>query len=99
MDYPVEEIYTALKLIPDDAAVSAQNMLVPHLAFRDKIYSFPTIEDAEYIALIPIDDDKYPFSKEDYKTKINELQQMPGWKKIPTPTSVLILKRDPKGNY
>lgn len=39
------------KLIPSDAAVSAQSALVPHLAFRQKIYEFPRLEDAEYVVL------------------------------------------------
>ena len=37
--------------IPKTAAVSANNSLVPHLSQRDKIYIFPNIADAQYVAL------------------------------------------------
>ena len=42
----------ALKMIPEDAAVSAQNVLVPRLSSRKKIYLFPQVKDAEYVALV-----------------------------------------------
>src|SRR5690606_4754292 len=34
-DFDVEAIHSYLKLIPKDAKVCAQNILVPHLAFRE----------------------------------------------------------------
>lgn len=37
--------------IPPQASVSATNSLVPRLANRARIYIFPKVEDAEYIAL------------------------------------------------
>jgi uncharacterized membrane protein len=40
-------------LIPANAAVSASSPLVPHLAMREKIYQYPYVNDAEYIALLP----------------------------------------------
>ncbi|MFW5851999.1 MAG: DUF2079 domain-containing protein, partial [Bacteroidota bacterium] len=52
-NFDVEKVHEFLDEIPDDAKVSAQNMLVPHLAFRDDIYLFPVLVDAEYIALVP----------------------------------------------
>jgi uncharacterized membrane protein len=40
-----------LALIPPTARLSAQSDLYPHLAHRQAIYQFPTIDDAEYIVL------------------------------------------------
>jgi uncharacterized membrane protein len=40
-----------VRRIPPQASVSATNSLVPHLANRARIYIFPKVEDAEYIAL------------------------------------------------
>ena len=37
--------------VPKDAAVAANNSLVPHLSHRDKIYLLSDIKDAEYIAV------------------------------------------------
>lgn len=53
--FNIPEIKEALKLIPENASVSASNHLVPHLAFRDKIIFFPNTQDAEYIAIIEND--------------------------------------------
>lgn len=44
-------INNSLKIIPPDAAVSAQSPIVPHIANRFKIYLFPETKDADYIIL------------------------------------------------
>lgn len=38
-------------LIPEEAPVSAQSNLLPFFAFRERVYQFPRIEDADYIFL------------------------------------------------
>ncbi len=40
-----------LGVIPADAAVSAGNSLNPHLAARRRLYLFPEVRDAEYVAV------------------------------------------------
>ena len=40
-----------LRVIPDDAAVSAGNSLNPHLAARRRLYLFPEVRDADYVAV------------------------------------------------
>ena len=40
-----------LEMVPAEVPVSAQSALYPHLSHRQGIYQFPTIADAEYIAL------------------------------------------------
>ena len=41
----------ALRLIPDDAAVSASNTLGAHLSERRRIFSFPVLGEADWIAV------------------------------------------------
>ena len=41
----------ALALIPDGAAVSATNTLGAHLSARKRIFSFPVLEEAEWVAV------------------------------------------------
>jgi hypothetical protein len=41
----------ALRLIPDDAVVSATNSLAAHLSERERILSFPVLDDAAWIAV------------------------------------------------
>ena len=41
----------ALRVIPDDAAVSATNTLGAHLSERRRIFSFPVLGEAEWVAV------------------------------------------------
>ena len=41
----------ALELVPADAAVSASNTLGAHLSARSRIYSFPLVEGADWVAV------------------------------------------------
>ncbi|HAP69238.1 MAG TPA: hypothetical protein DCR04_05850 [Flavobacteriales bacterium] len=69
-----EAIYNALELIPSDAIVSASNVIVPHIANREKIYLFPVLNDAEYVALLTNGRDPYPVDSLDFPLKIQELR-------------------------
>ena len=91
-EYPVQKMHEALKMIPVSARVSAQTLLVPHLAFRKYIRLYPKIDDANYIALVDCDD-IYPMSKEEYKTKKEELLQSTQWQKVYDDGGVLVLKK------
>jgi len=61
-DFDREKVFEAFKKIPENASVSAESYLIPRLAFRDKIYHFPDIVDAEYIILVPHDKNNYSFT-------------------------------------
>lgn len=77
-DFDAGEVHRALNQIPEDVVVSAQSSLVPHLCFRDKIYLYPYIDDAEYIVL----NEKttpYPMIREDYFTQLENLKNSPEW--------------------
>jgi uncharacterized membrane protein len=69
-----EAIYNALELIPDNAAVSASNVIVAHVANREKIFLFPVLNDAEYIALLTNGRDPYPVDSLQLPIKIEELR-------------------------
>ncbi len=74
-DFDVKEMYKLLELIPDDASVCAQSMLVPHLAFRDSIFHYPYINNAEFIALVPGTKSTYPFKRARYKREVEKLRK------------------------
>ncbi len=44
-----------LAAIPGNAAISVSSSLAPHLSFRDRIYLYPNIEDAQYVVLLAQD--------------------------------------------
>jgi len=93
-NFDVKEVYSALNHIPENAKLSAQNSLVPHVCFRDEIYHYPFIGNAEYIALLTADENIYPFqTKEEYNKNIENLKQSGNWIIYFQNTTTLILKR------
>lgn len=88
----IKQAYRALNTIPDDVPVSANSMLAPHLAFRDKIYHFPVVKDAKYVALL-LENDYYPLQKEGFQEKIKELIDSKEFVKLFENKDILILKR------
>lgn len=89
-DYP-PELKQIFQAIPADAAVSASSRLLPHLAYRQKIYFFPMIKDAEYVCL-SVYGDTWPATMEEYEAKIAELRAQ-GWQDHYSEGNALILKR------
>ena len=81
-----------LGTIPAEARVSASTQLVPHLAFRESIYQFPVVNDAEYIVLLK-EGDTYPLQKEDYFSKVDKYSNSPGWEKIYEGNSTLVFRK------
>ncbi len=91
--YDVQKINDDLKLIPGNAKVSASSPLVPHLGFRDFIYQFPVINDADYIILFE-NGNTYPLSDEDYSYKKGKLiADSINWSLIQNQHSLLIFKK------
>jgi len=90
--YDVSRINEALDLIPGDAKVSAQTLLVPHLALRKYIWLYPKIDEANYIALVDCED-IYPMTREQYNAAKEELLKSPEWRKVYDRESILVMKR------
>ena len=90
--FDIKRVNKGLKLIPSDAKVVAQENLVPHLAFRDHIYCFPLIRDADYIALL-LGESTFPMKKEAFDNKLKELRNSEEWVIIYDEYPLLILKR------
>jgi len=90
--FNVSEVNKLLQIIPANAKVSAQACLTTHLAFRDYIYHFPFISDAEYIALLPAEENKYPNDAVSYQKTIDDLLASGKWKVAAKNEAVLILR-------
>ncbi|MBI4946082.1 MAG: DUF2079 domain-containing protein [Bacteroidetes bacterium] len=91
-NYDVAEAHRALKLIPDEAKVSAQSPFVSHLSFRDYIYQFPFINNAEYV-IFSYADYTYPLSKESFEVQITMLMSSDKWEKVYDKNQMVILKK------
>jgi len=77
--YSYKTLYKELARISENSIVSAQSQMLPHLALRDKIYEFPVILDAQYIVLLPMEENKYPIKNDKYFQKIQELKMLQDW--------------------
>lgn len=91
--FGIKETYDALKLIPADVPLCAQDEFVPHLCFREKIYVYPLVEDADYIVL-NTDANFYPFeTKKEFDTSIDTLRKSTEWENIYDKNMMQIFKR------
>jgi len=91
-DFDTDIVYNAIKKIPSNANLSAQSPIVPHVAFRDYIYQFPVIENAQFI-LINKMEDPYPLSKQELIDEIKNLINSQKWTVFHEEDPVVILKR------
>ena len=85
----------ALRLIPDDAVVSASNSLGAHLSARRRFLSFPLREDATWIAV----DERSPgyldrFAPGPYAIAIARLRRDPTWELAFGEDGVLVFRRE-----
>jgi uncharacterized membrane protein len=84
----------ALRLIPDDAVVSATNSLGGHLSARRRVLSFPYIQDATWIAA----DETQPgyadrVSPLPAATQLVWLRRNPAWRLVFEQDGVLVFRR------
>ncbi len=61
-----------ITLIPEEAIVSAQSRLAPHISERERIYLFPMVEDAEYV-FFDVSVDSWPIHPNDQKRLLDTL--------------------------
>ena len=85
----------ALRLVPDDAVVSASNSLGAHLSERRRFLSFPIREDATWIAV----DERSPgyldrFAPGPYAIAIARLRRDPNWELVFGEDGVLVFRRE-----
>ncbi len=88
----VSAINQMLNTIPDDAIVSASNVLCPHLAGRENIYLYPVVKDAEYVVLLTEGRDPYPFLAKDYPEHLKQLRESGTYEVVAEASNLLILK-------
>lgn len=87
-----ESYKKALALIPQHASLACQGLLHPHLAWRNKIYMYPYLHDADYLFLYE-KQDYWPVQEKDYHQKLAELKNDAGWKLIFSENGVLVFRR------
>jgi uncharacterized membrane protein len=91
-DFDPETTNRLLALIPNDASVSAGQRIVPHLAFRKKIFYFPRADDAQYIVVFR-HNDAYPLSPDDFDRKIGEVRNSSEWELMEETSQAWLFRR------
>jgi len=88
---------SALRVIPQDAVVSATNSLGAHLSERRRVLSFPFVRDAEWIA-VDRTQPGYADRIAPLATAVQAawLRRDPGWRKVFDRDGILILRRAPE---
>ncbi len=88
----------ALRLIPDDAVVSASNSLGAHLSSRRRFLSFPIRSDAAWIVV----DERSPgyldrFAPGPYAIAVARVRSDPSWRLVFDEDGVLVFRRGSSG--
>lgn len=89
---PITQWREALRVIPREASVSAQDGFAPHLSGRKKIYTFPTVNDAEYIILDPVAP-CFPMLVPEAQARQATLRVDPNWVVVFDQGSTTVFKR------
>lgn len=88
----VSEIYGGLDMIPDNAVLSASSTLAPHLSFRDRIYLFPIVKDAEYIAVLDDPEHYWPMNSATFLAELEKYINSTDYEVIYNNSDLYILK-------
>lgn len=89
----IREINSALKLIDTNDIVSASSSIVPHIAFRKKIYHFPVVKDANCIVLLLKNSSTFPLNKVDFDLELNKHQKSKEFNTIYQNDDLIIMKK------
>jgi uncharacterized membrane protein len=90
--YNVKEIKKGLKFLPENATICASERLVSHLSFRDSIFNFPFMDNAEYLAIL-LNSTPYPLDQGTFDAKLSSVLNSNKWMVMHRKDSLLILKR------
>ncbi len=92
-DFDVKKVNRYLNLIPDTAKVSASGTITPHLSFREKIYYFPRVNDAEYLVLF-LKNDTHPLTREMFFIELNKFLMDDSWSIKVLDPPLLMMKKE-----
>jgi uncharacterized membrane protein len=85
-----------IALVPQEAVVSAQSRLNPHLSQREKIYLFPRVEDAEYV-FFDVTADSWPIHPNDQRRLFASLVTEEGFGVLAAKDGYVLLRRGSPG--
>jgi uncharacterized membrane protein len=85
----------ALRLLPDEAVVSASNSLGAHVSARRRVLSFPLLDDATWV----VADERSPgyldrIAPLPYATALARLRRNPAWRLVFEEDGILVFRRE-----
>ena len=89
----------ALALIPGEAPVSASNSLGAHLSERRRIFSFPVLREAEWLAVdaaAPSYRDKVP-APDEFARALARIRRDPAWRLVFSDDGISVFRRSAAG--
>lgn len=93
--FDVEELNQALATIPPKAKVSATSSIVPHIAFRDYIYLYPYVLDADYVVLVADPNGIYLMNSiKQLEDSVSAYRLKPNWEILYDKNQTLIAHRN-----
>lgn len=92
-DYNTDALREAIELIPEDAAVCAQNPYLPHVSLRKEVYMFPSKKKAKYILISP-KEYPYPLETDTLIEEIRRLKENPDWELAFEKDDVYLFKKN-----
>lgn len=72
--FDVKLMHKILNNIPSNAKISASSALVPHLSFRDTIYTFPTRINADLILIIKTRSSTFPQTQKEFEGSLKNIK-------------------------
>jgi uncharacterized membrane protein len=94
-DYNIQAVRKAIDLIPEDAAVCAQNPYLPHVALRKEVFMFPHVKTAKYV-LVSSKEYPYPLETEQLNMEIARFTESEEWKTLFDQDSVYLFAKNNK---
>jgi len=91
-EYEVKMVQEVMRKIPNSASVMATSSFVPHLACRQKIYTFPLVKDAQYL-LLSGKESSYPLTFEEYDKFVLSIYSSEQWERVDQNDVVVLFKR------
>ncbi len=90
--YSHADVEKIIKMIPDDANLSALSCFGPHVAFRKNIYMFPDVTNANYILVAESPKD-YPLQGDILHLEIMKYKNSPNWRMDAEINGIYLFKR------
>ncbi|RYU78420.1 DUF2079 domain-containing protein [Hymenobacter persicinus] len=91
----VAGLHAALARVPAEASLSAQSNLAPWLTNRAKLYHFPVLGDAQYIAVLqPPAESTWPLNAEEHAALLTRLRARPNIRVVYEDSQFVLLRRD-----